>query len=42
MKNKSEIIDRRIRSLFGEIGNNKGQLYLNGKEWDGELTIIGE
>lgn len=30
MKNKSEIIDRRIKSLFGEIGNNKGQFYCYG------------
>ena len=30
MKNKAEIIDRRIRSLFGEIGCNKGQFYCYG------------
>ena len=27
MKNKTQIIEKRIKSLFGEIGNNKGQFY---------------
>ena len=30
MKNKTQIIEKRIRSLFGEIGNNKGQFYCYG------------
>lgn len=30
MKNKTQIIERRIKSLFGEIGNNKGQFYCIG------------
>lgn len=27
MKNKAQIIDRRIKSLFGEVGGNNGQFY---------------
>jgi hypothetical protein len=27
MKNKSQIIERRIKSLFGEVGVDKGQFY---------------
>lgn len=30
MKNKTQIIEKRIKSLFGEIGNNKGQFYCYG------------
>ena len=30
MKNKAEIINRRIKSLFGEIGCDKGQFYCYG------------
>lgn len=30
MRNKGEIIDRRIKSLFGEIGGDKGQFYCYG------------
>ena len=30
MKNKSQIIDKRIKSLFGEIGGDKGQFYCYG------------
>ena len=35
MKNKSQIIDRRIKSLFGEIGGNKGQFYC----WGGTKIV---
>ena len=30
MKNKTQIIEKRIASLFGEIGCNKGQFYCYG------------
>ena len=30
MKNKTQIIERRIESLFGEIGYSKGQFYCYG------------
>jgi hypothetical protein len=30
MKNKTQIIEKRIASLFGEIGYNKGQFYCYG------------